>query len=160
MRFAKTSLFRSTTFAFLIAVTVPVFAVPQKPTPGTSVREPSGPPERIVYVVGEVHRPGGYVLQAGEIVTILKALELSEGLNEAADKGSARIIKRRDDGSVYEIPVNLNRVIQGKASDPKLSGGDILFVPRAKNLRPRTKSPLYDPPLPFPGSNGPFAKAL
>jgi protein involved in polysaccharide export with SLBB domain len=154
MRRERTSLFRLTTFAFLVPVTVPVFAVPQKPAPGTSVREPTAPPKRIVYVVGEVNRPGGHVLRAGEIVTILKALELSEGLNEAADKGSARIIKRRDDGSVYEIPVDLNRVIQGKASDLKLSGGDVLFIPRSKSLRPRTKSPFYDPPLPFPGSNG------
>jgi protein involved in polysaccharide export with SLBB domain len=153
-------LFRSTTFAFLVAVTVPVSAVSQKLAPGTSVREPTGPPKRIVYVVGEVNRPGGHVLRAGEIVTILKALELSEGLNEAADKGSARIISRRDDGSVYEIPVDLNRVIQGKASDLKLSGGDLLFIPRAKSLRRRTKSPLYDPPLPFPGSNGLFANDL
>jgi hypothetical protein len=76
MRFAKTSLFRSTTFAFLVAMTVPVFAVPQKPAPGTPVL---GPPKCIVYVVGEVNRPGGYVLRAGEIVTILKALELSGG---------------------------------------------------------------------------------
>jgi protein involved in polysaccharide export with SLBB domain len=147
-------------FAFLVAVTVPVCAVPQKPAPGTSVREPTGPPKRIVYVVGEVNRPGGHVLRAGEIVTILKALELSEGLNEAADKGSARIIKRRDDGSVCEIPVDLNRVIQRKASDLKLSGGDILFIPRAKSLRPQTKPQLYDPPLPFPGSNGLFAEGL
>jgi hypothetical protein len=81
-------------------------------------------------------------------------------LNEAADKRSARIIKKRDDGSRYEIPVDLNRVIQGKASDLKLSEGDVLFIPAAKGKRPRTKSPFYDPPIPFPGSNGLYAKDL
>ena len=156
MRLTRTSLFLSTTFAFLLAAAA--FAVPQQPPPGGSVGEPPSPPKRIVYIAGEVNRPGGHVLRPGEIVTILKALALSNGLTEAADKRSARIIKRRDDGSVFEVPVDLGRVFHGKAPDLKLNGGDVLFIP--KSARARNRSPLYAPPLPFPGSSGTSANGV
>jgi protein involved in polysaccharide export with SLBB domain len=127
-----------------------MLAAAQKPPRGASAHEPSGPPKRVVYVVGQVNRPGGYVLRGSETLTILKALELSGGLNQAAAKNSARIISRREDGSLSEIPVDLNKVIQGKAPDLELRADDVLFIPNARRS-PRTKSPFYDPPptLPF-----------
>ena len=83
----------------------------------------------IVYVVGEVRRPGGFVLEDRESLTVLQALAMAEGLTGTASRGSARIIRRSQDGSRVEIPVNLSKVLKGKSQDIELAANDILFVP-------------------------------
>jgi polysaccharide export outer membrane protein len=83
----------------------------------------------IVYVVGDVRRPGGFVLADRENLTVLQALALAEGLNGTASKRQARIIRRNADGSRTEIPVDLTRVLNGKSQDLELAANDILFVP-------------------------------
>ena len=83
----------------------------------------------IVYVVGEVKRPGGFVLKNQEKMSVLQAVALANGLSRRAAKGSARIIRRFEDGSKQEIPVNLARILKGKEPDMILAANDILFVP-------------------------------
>jgi polysaccharide export outer membrane protein len=83
----------------------------------------------IVYVVGDVKRPGGFVLADRENLTVLQALALAEGLNGTASKRQARIIRRNADGSRTEIPVDLTRVLNGKSQDLELAANDVLFVP-------------------------------
>lgn len=83
----------------------------------------------IVYVVGDVKRPGGFVLADRENLTVLQALALAEGLNGTASKRQARIIRRSADGSRTEIPVDLTRVLNGKSQDLELAANDVLFVP-------------------------------
>ena len=83
----------------------------------------------VVYVVGEVRRPGGFVLEDRERITVLQALAMAEGLSGTAARGSARIIRRSQDGSRTEIPVNLSKVLKGKSQDVELAANDILFVP-------------------------------
>jgi polysaccharide export outer membrane protein len=83
----------------------------------------------IVYVVGDVKRPGGFVLADRENLTVLQALALAEGLNGTASKRQARIIRRNADGSRTEIPVDLTKVLNGKSQDLELAANDILFVP-------------------------------
>jgi polysaccharide export outer membrane protein len=83
----------------------------------------------IVYVVGEVRKPGGFVLQDQEKLTVLQALALAEGLTGIAARRSAKIIHRSEDGSRTEVPVNLSKVLKGKSQDLELAANDILFVP-------------------------------
>jgi polysaccharide export outer membrane protein len=83
----------------------------------------------VVYVVGEVKRAGGFVLEDRERITVLQALAMAEGLTGAASGGSARIIRRSQDGSRVEIPVDLSKVLKGKSPDVELAANDILFVP-------------------------------
>jgi len=83
----------------------------------------------IVYVVGEVKKPGGFVLQDQERVTVLQALALAEGANGTARKSAAMIIRRQPDGSRTEIPMDLGKVLKGKAPDVEMAANDILFVP-------------------------------
>ena len=83
----------------------------------------------IVYVVGDVRRPGGFVLADRENLTVLQALALAEGLNGTASKRQARIIRRGSSGSRTEIPVNLIKILNGKSEDVELAANDILFVP-------------------------------
>lgn len=83
----------------------------------------------VVYVVGEVRKPGGFVLEDRESLTILQALAMAEGLNSTSAKHAARIIRKSEDGSMVEIPVNLGKVFKGKSPDMELIANDILFVP-------------------------------
>ncbi len=93
---------------------------------------------RIVYVVGEVNKPGGFVLRNNENISLLQALALGEGLTSTAAKGRATILRTTDEGRT-EIPVNLGKILKGKAPDPYLRPNDVLFVPNSA-----TKTVLYE----------------
>jgi polysaccharide export outer membrane protein len=84
----------------------------------------------IVYVVGEVKKPGGFVLTSNENISVLQALALAEGLTRTSSKSQARII--RTDQSTdkrTEIPVDLGKILASKAPDPLLQPKDIVFIP-------------------------------
>jgi len=84
----------------------------------------------VVYVVGEVKKPGGFVLKNNERMSVLKAIALAEGLTPTSAKGSARIIRGDlSNGERQEVPINLGKILAGKAPDPTLGAADIVFVP-------------------------------
>ncbi|HYM10892.1 MAG TPA: polysaccharide biosynthesis/export family protein, partial [Bryobacterales bacterium] len=85
----------------------------------------------LVYVVGEVGRPGGFPIKNQEPVTVLKALSLAEGLRREAAPQRARIIRQRDSAR-QETPVRLRDILEGRAPDVPLDPGDILFVPNSQ----------------------------
>ena len=86
----------------------------------------------VVYVVGAVHRAGGYVLtsERGKM-TVLKALALAEGVKSTALENKALIIRDSEapSGMRREIPVKLKELLAGRAPDKPLQPNDILFVP-------------------------------
>lgn len=96
--------------------------------PGDSIEVPKA---GVVYVVGDVNRPGGFVLKELSEISIVRALALAEGIHGTAAKDKAKIYRPKDDGTQQEIAVNLGRVLQGKGGDLWLKGGDILFVPQS-----------------------------
>ena len=84
----------------------------------------------IVYVVGDVMRPGGFPIQANGQITVLQAIALGEGMGPDADKGRAKIIRVAENGQKIELPVKLNKILSGKEPDPTLRPKDILFIPK------------------------------
>jgi polysaccharide biosynthesis/export protein len=86
----------------------------------------------IVYVVGAVKKPGGFTVKGNEQMSLLKAIALAEGLSSTSSKGHTRII-RTDEGSGKrsEIPVQLGKILDGKAPDMNLQAADIVFVPNS-----------------------------
>jgi len=92
----------------------------------------------VVYVVGAVHRPGGFPMSSGrDEMTVLQAVALGEGLKPTALQKKAMIIRRgpQFSNSRREIPVNLKQVLSGHASDPGLEANDILFIPDSASKR-------------------------
>lgn len=86
----------------------------------------------IVYVVGEVRKPGGFVLKSNEKVSVLQAVAMAEGLTRTSAKGQARIIRTDETtGDRREIPLDLGKILAGKAPDPLLEPNDIVFVPNS-----------------------------
>jgi polysaccharide biosynthesis/export protein len=86
----------------------------------------------IVYVVGEVQKPGGFVLSNSENISVLQALALAQGLTRTSAKSQARII-RTDPGTGKrtEIPMDLGKILSSKAPDLALQPKDIVFVPNS-----------------------------
>jgi len=86
----------------------------------------------VVYVAGAVKRPGGFVLEDRPPMTVFQAVAMAQGLTGTAAKGSARIMRTNQDGSKTEIPINLGKILKGKAEDITLAANDILYVPSSK----------------------------
>jgi polysaccharide export outer membrane protein len=86
----------------------------------------------VVYVIGAVNRPGGFVLEDRPSVTVFQAIAMANGCTGSAAKASARIVRKSEDGSQEEIPINLGKIMKGKAKDQTLAANDILWVPESK----------------------------
>jgi polysaccharide biosynthesis/export protein len=87
----------------------------------------------IVYVVGAVTKPGGYVLQEGSSgATVLQALAMAEGIKSVAAPGRTVIVRGSPNGpNQEEIPVDLGKILSRKAGDYPLEPNDILFIPES-----------------------------
>jgi polysaccharide biosynthesis/export protein len=85
----------------------------------------------VVYVVGDVGRPGGFMMQNNGKLTVLEAIALASGVNKTAALSHAKIIHRTPSGYV-ETDIHLARLLQGKSPDMALAPEDIVFVPNSK----------------------------
>ena len=85
----------------------------------------------MVYVVGEVRRPGAFPLETRSGLTVLQAIAMGEGLAPQAAKRRTVIIRTGSAGQRTEIPVDLGAVVSGKAPDPPLMPMDVVFVPNS-----------------------------
>jgi polysaccharide export outer membrane protein len=86
----------------------------------------------IVYVIGDVKKPGGFVLKSDQNMSVLKAIALAEGLNSTSAKSRTKIIRTDEhSGKRTEFPIDLGKVLAGKAPDTPLRPADIVFVPNS-----------------------------
>ena len=98
----------------------------------------------VVYVVGDVHRPSGVIMDNGSDMTVLQAIAMAEGTNPTAALNKAKLI-RRTGGGPSENPLNLKDMLASKAPDVRLQAEDIIFVPNsaAKSATSRTMEADY-----------------
>lgn len=84
----------------------------------------------IVYILGAVSRPGGFVLANDRSqMSTLKLLALAGGLNPTAKKDHAVIIRKDSQGQQHEVAVDLKKVMARTTEDVQLQPSDILYVP-------------------------------
>ncbi|MDP9340077.1 MAG: polysaccharide biosynthesis/export family protein [Acidobacteriota bacterium] len=84
----------------------------------------------IVYILGAITKPGGYVLANDRSqMTTLKMLALSGGFNRTAKSDHAVIIRRDLQGQQHEQIVDLKKIVKREAEDVRLQASDILYVP-------------------------------
>ncbi len=100
--------------------------------PGDTVLVPRA---GIIYVLGDVGRPGGFLMQDDSKLSLLQALALAGGPTKTAAESSARLL-RTDNGKMSETPLHLKAVQRGQSPDVALQNDDIVFVPFSlgKNL--------------------------
>jgi polysaccharide export outer membrane protein len=90
----------------------------------------SVPRADIIYVIGAVHKAGGFVMGDNTSLSALQVLSLAEGLDRAASPQSAKIMRLVEGtNNRAEIPVDLKKVLAGKGADLPLKADDILFIP-------------------------------
>ncbi len=92
--------------------------------PGDTITVPRAP---IIYVVGDVGRPAGLLVDNGSL-TVLQALALAGGANHTAKMSGVRIIRKGPEG-MTETRLPLKKMLEAKAPDITLQADDILFVP-------------------------------
>jgi polysaccharide export outer membrane protein len=86
----------------------------------------------VVYVEGDVKKPGGFLLKTNENISVLQAVALAEGLTRTAAGNHARIIRRNEaTGAREEIPIDLTKVLAGGLTDALLRPNDVVFVPNS-----------------------------
>jgi polysaccharide export outer membrane protein len=85
----------------------------------------------VIYVVGEVLQPSGFMMENKTEYTALRAVAMAHGATKFAKLSQARIV-RRDGDSVTDILVPLDKIVQSKAPDVKLQAEDILYIPTNK----------------------------
>lgn len=93
----------------------------------------------LVYVVGDVLRPGGFVMEPDASMTVLRALSLAWGPSMSASLKHALLIRERNGGRTV-TNLNLKRMLHGQDPDLPVEEHDIVYVPdsAAKNLWNRT----------------------
>ncbi len=93
----------------------------------------------VVYVVGDVHKPSGVIMDNGTDMTVLQALAMAEGTNPTAKLNNAKLIRTTATGR-QELPLALKDMLSSKAPDMRLQAEDIIFVPSsaAKSAGRRT----------------------
>ena len=92
--------------------------------PGDTITVPRAP---IIYVVGDVARPSGLLVDNGSL-TVLQALALAGGTNHTAKLSGVRLLRKGPNGTT-ETKVEIKKMLEAKAQDVPLQADDILFVP-------------------------------
>ena len=96
--------------------------------PGDTVVVPKA---GIVYVLGEVGRPGGYALNSSGGVTLLQVLAAAGGTTQLASLSGTKMVRRTSSG-LKEIPVPMKNLLHAKVADFPMQPGDIIYVPSSR----------------------------
>ncbi len=88
------------------------------------------PKAEVVYVIGQVQKPGGFILEDRKGMSILEALSKAGGIAGVAAPQHSRILRvRQGQSEREEIAVDVRRMLAGSVPDSVLLPNDILFVP-------------------------------
>lgn len=94
--------------------------------PGDSIMVPRA---GIVYVLGDVNRSGGFVLDGRQQLTIERAMALAGGGAKAAALNRVQLVRSLKDGRKEAITISVKDIFKGKAPDVALKDGDVVYVP-------------------------------
>jgi len=86
---------------------------------------------RMVYVLGNVTRPGGYVMSENETMSITQAVALAGGWDKTASLSSARILRADGGAQREQIPLNVKKIMENKSPDLELRPDDIVYIPNS-----------------------------
>ena len=86
--------------------------------------------QRLVYIMGEVNRPGAVELVTQDSISIVQVLAVAGGITKTASPGKTAILRRDSEGRYDPAgSVDLKDILAGKSKDKLLIAGDIIVVP-------------------------------
>jgi polysaccharide biosynthesis/export protein len=95
--------------------------------PGDKVLVPKA---GIVYVLGDVARPGGFPMNNNDgTLSVLQVVAAAGGTATSAAPNSSKLIRRTAVGGYQSDPLSLSAMQKGKKPDMQLQAGDIVYVP-------------------------------
>jgi polysaccharide export outer membrane protein len=88
------------------------------------------PKAGIIYVLGDVARPGGYPMTNNDgTLTVLQAVAAAGGTATSAKPNSSRLIRHTAVGGYQSDLLPFSAMQKGKKPDIQLQAGDIVYVP-------------------------------
>jgi polysaccharide export outer membrane protein len=85
----------------------------------------------VVYIVGDVAKAGGFLVDNNEPLSTAQALSLAGGPNRTASLSRTRLI-RKVAGGRQEYVLDLAKLLKGEQADLPLRDGDIIWVPSSQ----------------------------
>lgn len=74
----------------------------------TSAEHPGG----VVYLIGDINRPGPLLLPREQMFTLTKAIIAAGGFTQFAKSSSVRVLRYCEDGKKYDTFVNVSRIMK------------------------------------------------
>jgi len=85
----------------------------------------------VVYVLGQVRKPGPVEIPYGSALTLLTAVAKAGGISENGKKSGIQIRHKDETGKITVVKVNLKDILSGKKPDVELKAGDVIEVPQS-----------------------------
>lgn len=82
-----------------------------------------------VYVLGNVNRPGVYLLEGRQALTVERAMALAGGGAHAPALKRVHLVRTAEGGRTEEIILSVDRIYKGKDADVAMQDGDMLYIP-------------------------------
>jgi len=90
----------------------------------------------MVYVNGEVNKPGGFELGERESISVTQLISMVGGLGKDADPVNVRILRPvLSTSKRAEIPVDVKKILAGQQTDFPLLPNDVLYVPKSHKFK-------------------------
>lgn len=86
----------------------------------------------IVYVLGQVTRPGGFLMQEDGKLDVAQAISMAMGTTLLASTKHVLVIRRKPDGTFVQFEVSYKQMVRGKIAPPELQPQDIVYVPNSQ----------------------------
>jgi polysaccharide export outer membrane protein len=86
--------------------------------------------QRLVYIIGQVNRPGAVELDTQDSVSAMQVLAAAGGLTNLAVARNTTVMRVDEKGQYSKVAsINLKSVMDGKGADRMLTPGDIMVIP-------------------------------
>lgn len=82
-----------------------------------------------IYVYGLVNSPGAIPIGRAAMLSVMQAIGAAGGTRHEFEPREATLMRRRGDGSLARVKINLDRIKQGTDPDLALAAGDVLVLP-------------------------------
>lgn len=82
----------------------------------------------LVYVLGDVLKAGGFVMENDGKITLLQALALAGGPNHTSSMNASRLLRKGPSGYT-DVPIEVGKMLKGQKGDMELQAEDILYIP-------------------------------
>lgn len=86
----------------------------------------------VVYVLGGVNRPGGYIMQENGNLSVLQAVSIAGGTSLSASVKSIFVMRKNSDNTTVWLQFPYRKMTEGKVADVRLQKNDVVYVPTSR----------------------------